>query len=425
MNRAPTSSATVEAVRSFSRRAVLNELEEVARVRLGAAADTPEDMLRELAEDLSVTVRAAVAMNRAAPVQADRLLTFDADARVRTLLARKVALLLPSVPPAERTALQGHVFATLAALVEDEAVRVRAAIADVVKEMPHAPRELIRRLAHDSALPVSEPVIRLSPLLTPEDLLALLADAAVPGVAGAVAQRQGLPASVTDRIAAIADTQTIAALLANRSAAIREATLDALIDRAKPHAEWHEPLVRRPSLSARGARALSEIVTTQLLTALASRGDLDGDVTRDLQRRLAERIAGPQPGRKQQPATDESSLAKIEALAVAMLEDGRLDEAALLAAAQRGEASLCTVMLALAAEVSVAVVERAVTLRGAKAMVSLVWKAGFSMRVAVPLQVLLCHLAPADALAGREGGAFPLAIEEMRWQISFLLRSGR
>ena len=63
----------------------------------------------------------------------------------------------------------------LAELVEDEAVRVRAAIADVVKDMPQAPRELILRLAHDSAVPVSEPVIRLSPLLTTEDLLALLA----------------------------------------------------------------------------------------------------------------------------------------------------------------------------------------------------------------------------------------------------------
>jgi uncharacterized protein (DUF2336 family) len=418
---APASAGTVAALRATAHAAVLTELEEVARVRLGAAADTTPDVLRVLAEDPLVTVRAAVAMNPSAPAQADRLLALDADERVRTLLARKLATLLPSLPAADRTTLEGHVFATLAALVKDEAVRVRMAIADVVKEMPQAPRELILRLARDNSLSVSEPVVRLSPLLTAEDLLALLADAQAPGIAAAMAQRRGLPASVSDRIAATADTQAIAALLANRSAAIREATLDALIGRAQAHAEWHEPLAQRPSLSARAARALSEIVATQVLGALVSRGDLDQDVTQDLQRRLTERLAGRQPA----APSAEPSLAAIEARVLAMAADDRLTEAALLEAAQRGESMLCTVMLAAAAGVSIAVVERAAALRSAKAMLSLVWKAGFTMRAASALQVLLCHLAPDSALAGRDGRSFPLAIDEMRWQIEFLQRPGR
>jgi hypothetical protein len=57
--------------------------------------------------------------------------------------------------------------------------------------------------------------------------------------------------------------------------------------------------------------------------------------------------------------------------------------------------------------------------------VSLVWKAGFTMRVAVAMQTLLARLAPDAVLTGGAGGAFPLAVEEMRWQLEFLGRMGR
>jgi hypothetical protein len=70
------------------------------------------------------------------------------------------------------------------------------------------------------------------------------------------------------------------------------------------------------------------------------------------------------------------------------------------------------------------VVDRASTLRSAKGMVSLVWKAGFTMRVAVALQTLLARLAPDAVLTAGPGGGFPLAVEEMRWQLEFLARMG-
>ena len=228
-------------------------------MRLGASRNRRPICCRSLAADPAVTVRAAVALNIAAPAGADRLLARDRDERVRTLLARKLANLLPSLPDAERDRLQQHALQVLAALVEDEAVRVRAAIADVVKDMPQAPRDLILRLAHDSAVPVSEPVIRLSPLLTTEDLLALLGAAPHAATAAAVAARTGLNETLSDAVAATADDTAIGAMLANRSAAIREATLDTLVSRAADRADWHAPLVRRPVLSSAAARALSEM----------------------------------------------------------------------------------------------------------------------------------------------------------------------
>jgi diguanylate cyclase (GGDEF)-like protein len=395
---------------------------EAARVRLGASATTEPGVLHRLAADPSVTVRAALALNPAAPPLANEALAVDPDERVRILLARKLAVLAPSLSAADQAKLRHAAWETLAGLVADEAVRVRATIADAVKELPTAPRELILRLANDAAMSVSEPVIRLSPLLTSDDLLALLANAPSAGTALAVARRSRLDEAVSDAIAASAGDAAIRALLANPSAQIREATLDALVARSVEHIDWHEPLVRRPSLPARGARLLSEIVATHLLEVLAARADLAPALAEDLRRRLAERLrsdAEEQPN--QAEPTTEQAVARARALA----GRGKLAEEAVLDAARRGEARYAAALLAAAAGISVSVVDRAAALRSAKGLVSLVWKAGFTMRSAVALQSLLGGLAPDAILSDGQGGGFPLGVEEMRWQLEFLSRTGR
>jgi uncharacterized protein (DUF2336 family) len=400
--------------------------EEASRVRLGASGDTPPDVLAALAVDPAVMVRVAVAMNTAAPAEADTRLARDTDERVRTLLARKVSAVIPHLPPEQREHLQAHALGVLQALVADEAVRVREAIADVVKEMPEAPRDLILRLARDGAFSVSEPVIRLSPLLSPEDLLAILTVAPAP-VAGtpsagvAVARRAGLSEAVSDMIAGGTDPAAITALLANHSASIREATLDSLIARAPSHTAWHEPLTRRPALSGTGARALSQIVATHLLRVLAERIDLDRDTTAELRLRLAERLQAHPPGREAAEPTPDAAMTEARSLAKAHV----LNERKVLETVLRGDARRASAMLAVAAGVEFAVVERTGQLRNAKGIVSLVWRAGFTMRLAAGLQTLLAGLGPEASLKANASGGFPLAVDEMRWQVDCLMRGTR
>ncbi len=382
--------------------------DETARVRLAASPETSAELLHALATDPLVTVRAAVALNPSAPAGLDSRIATDGDARVRALLAHKLATLLPHVCGPERERLREHALSTLTVLVEDEAVRVRAAIADVVKDMPQAPRELILRLARDAAIPVSEQVIRLSPLLTADDLLSLLDRPAGPCTALAVARRPGLDESVADAIAATANHGAIAALLRNHSAAIREATLDALAARAAAHEDWHDPLARRPRLSAAAARALSEFVATGLLEVLAGRCDLDPAIMAELQQRLTERL---QPAAPTFPPRHPASMDEAMASARTLLRDNRLDELAVLAAAQRGDARLCAALLAVAGDVPVAVVERAATLRSAKGLVSLVWAAGFTMRA-------------RPSRAGRAGRAGPQRRPARDFERRFSTRSG-
>lgn len=398
----------------------IDQLTDADRVRLAASPLASPTLLETLARDRDVTVRAALAMNPGTPCAVTDLIAGDRDERVRALLGRRLAAMMPSLPGQQLDDLQERALATLLTLVKDETVRVRAAIADVLKDMPGAQHALIMRLASDSAMPVADPVIRLSPLLTAEDLLALLATASTAATATAVARRPGLAAQVADVIAESADSSTVTALLSNNSASIREATLDHLIARAADHTEWHQPLVNRPKLSSRGANALSEFVTTRLLAQLSERSDLDPSITQILRDRLKTRVDHP-------PELEQDSPTVQQAMDAArhMEAENQLTEAAFLAVVRRGEARMCTAMLAVAGNLPVSVVDRACTLRSAKGLLSIVWKSGFSVETAGPVQSLLARLPPESILRGSSTKMFPLSQDEMRWHIEFLTKMNR
>ncbi len=144
-------------------------------------------------------------------------------------------------------------------------------------------------------------------------------------------------------------------------------------------------------------------------------------MTTELRARLTARLGQPAGARPPDDPAPSDLLAEARGRAAA----GRLTETELLAVACRGEVRLAAAMLAVAADVPLALVERAATLRSAKGVLSLVWKAGFSMKLAVPLQSLLGRLGPGVVLTSGPGGTFPLTADEMRWQIAFLGRSGQ
>jgi uncharacterized protein (DUF2336 family) len=267
-------------------------------------------------------------------------------------------------------------------------------------------------------------VISLSPLLSDPDLLAILAAPPHASAEIAVARRHGLSEAVSDAIANQGEAATITALLENHSAAIREATLDSLIARAPGHVGWHEPLARRPVLTGRAVRALSRIVATHVLRTIAARLDLSPEAIAELRQRLAERMSQPQaaaPAVPQGASEGDAALAEARSLHKADL----LNERRLLETALQGDAHRAAAMLAVSAGVDIAVVQRAAQLRNAKALVSLVWTAGFTMRLAIALQALLAGLAPDALMRASFGGGFPLGPEEMRWQIACLTRGAR
>ena len=97
-------------------------------------------------------------------------------------------------------------------------------------------------------------------------------------------------------------------------------------------------------------------------------------------------------------------------------------EAMLLEALRRGDNQGAIQILAAAALVPVTSVEAAITLRSRRGLVSLAWKAGYSMRAATLIQSQLGGIPPDHVLVAAADGGCPLSRREILWQIGFLAR---
>lgn len=392
---------------------ILEEGSRAARVALAADAATPPEALYYLMADSRADIRTAVAANPSSPHQAFAPLAADAEEAVRHALARRLAALAPGLPPAQQDRVAQAAWAALADLAEDAAEEIRATVAEAVKDLPDAPRAMMLALARDTSLRVADPVIRLCPLLTEADLLTLVAAPPVAAMLTAIARRPEISETVADALVATGDPGTIGALLGNRTAAIRESTLDALVVQAAERTSWQEPLVRRPDLPPRAALALSRFVAEALLIPLMERPGLPPDIAARIRSAVANRLAGAlRPG---ETAEDGATRAAI------LLHAGALDDAVMAQASRRGEAPFVSAGLAGLAEVPLRTVEQTVLTRDGKSLAGLCHKAGLSDATADAVVAMLTPAAPAVVSVA----ASLVGDGELRWRIAALERASK
>ncbi|HZS82506.1 MAG TPA: DUF2336 domain-containing protein [Stellaceae bacterium] len=374
------------------------------------------ELLYFLASDPEPAVRAAVAGNSATPRQADLLLARDGDERVRRALAGKIARLVPRLDARTSERLSRALRELLDILAADEAARVRQIIAEALQARADAPHEIVGRLARDGDIAVAGPVLQHSPVLSEGELIDIVDVAPASGACEAVARRQRVGEDLADAIDRTGDILAITALLENRNAQIREATLDSLIDRAPKIVPWHRPLVSRPHLSASAARKLAVFVAANLLEILRARTDLDPAAARDIAGIMMRRL-GESGGLA---AASASPLPTALDRASEMLAAGTLHDEALLSALRQGDHAFVKAALALLASMPIASVERVLAAQSAKGVVALAWRAGLAMRTAIRLQVALGRIAQSAVIEPRADGGYPLPEEAMRWQLDFL-----
>lgn len=369
------------------------------------------EILYYLASDADAEVRREVAANANTPIHAALLLARDKDEAVRAALAQRLATTVRNFVPDSPTPVDPRFFEILDLLARDRAGEVRRTLAEAIKDAPHAPASLIDALACDRDIAVAGPVLRLSPVLSEAQLVKLVA-APAPGVLGAIAQRARLNEALSAQIAASGDEAAIAALLANPTATVDEATLDRLVEQAPSHPAWHPELVRRPSLPARIIQRLATFVAVTLLRQLEQRKDLDG-ATRALIAAEIERRPRETSDEPPEPASDSA------AERVARLKDqGVLNEAAVTGALDAGDRAFVKAALAALSGLTPLIVDKIFDARSAKGIVAVTWKAGLSPRLATQIQLRLGGFPPKQALGARDG-AWPLTPAEMTWHLEF------
>lgn len=396
------------------------------RYALASCDDTPPEILYFLADDPDTKVRRRIAENSKTPRQADLVLARDDCDDIRCVVATKIGRLFPEISETERKVMRRAVLDVLEALAADETERIRELVSNTLKDASDVPQHVVRQLANDPLLTVCGPVLENSPVLTDEDLLEIIASKPVQGALSAISRRASVAHTVSHAIATSDDNEAIAELLANPSAQIREETLDALIDQAPTVTAWHAPLVKRPALSTDAAQRIAGFVAQSLLDTLRARSDL-GKSTLDaiedaIQARLAmEHIAAGNRWLQDAQAPSGSTEREDDAQdrAAKMKRSGNLGEKAIRDATATGDRAFVVAALSLSADVSRSVVERIVSMRSSKGIVSLCWKAGLSMTLATRLQTTICSIPPNSALKQVGCSGYPLTEDEMRWVLEF------
>ena len=100
-----------------------------------------------------------------------------------------------------------------------------------------------------------------------------------------------------------------------------------------------------------------------------------------------------------------------------MFDAGQLDDEILTEALDHGERDFVVAALILRSGLPDSVVRRILATRTATPVTALAWRAGFSMRTALALQLRLAHVPPTKVLNAVYGVDYPLPPEEMERQI--------
>ncbi|MCZ6590052.1 MAG: DUF2336 domain-containing protein [Alphaproteobacteria bacterium] len=428
------------------------------RRKLAQRDDVRPEILYYLASDPDTEVRRNIARNLKAPRHADLLLAKDEKDEVRTDVAGKIADITVNFADGQQDNIYRLTMDALEVLARDQLVRVREILAETLKECPQAPVDVMERLARDREITVSQPVLENSPVLSEEFLVSVISSDPVHGTLSAIARRVALGEDVADAIVHNGDAEAIAALLGNESTQIREETLDRIVDQASGEPTWHKPLVHRPNLHAEAAMRIAEIVAAPLLDDLGKRGDLDADTISAIKEVVLRRLDSDDftnmPQQSAHPALDdkhseESELSPIngteeregEATLPAnqtpensedtkesvvtkrvrqMYLNDELNDHEISSALASGGQEFVIYAVALKSKTPVDVVSRAISMRSAKAIVALCWKADLSMRLATRVQMHLAHIPPSDVLRATASEDFPLSSDEMRWQLEFI-----
>jgi uncharacterized protein (DUF2336 family) len=382
-----------------------------AQEQLATRTDAGEDVLHYLAVNGAVATRRAVAANTGASADSNHLLAGDGDEEVRAVLALKIGKILPGLLNIEKEHISSLTLATLERLARDEAMRVRAILAEEIKELDCVPKEIALLLARDVEQVVARPILEYSPLLSDQDLLEIVVNAEARDSLSAIARRRKLAPRVSDAIVKTLSVPAVATLLMNTDLSLRKSTLDMIIANAAQTKEWHGPLAFRPELSSTMVRRLASFVGASLIEALARRRGLDRKTQLLLAAGVGTRLAGD-------PMVPEVSAVPKNELEAA-LGDNVIDNAFVENAVMQGQRETVILALAHLAKVRKEDVRKILDSGSARPLTALAWRAKLQMRTAFKIQTLIMKLKGGEVLPARRGVDFPMGEDEMLWHLAY------
>ena len=382
------------------------------RLTLAADTQTNKEILYYLAEsDPDPKVRKAVVENEAMPMQVSPKLAKDADEDVRLALARRLIGLLPQLSDDMHSQLYAFAVQALGTLALDEVLKIRVALSSTLKDHAYAPPKVANKLARDVEQEVSEPILRFCAALSDEDLIDILRGHPASWAVQAIAARDEVAPDVSEAVIETDDVPGGRVLLENSSADITDDLLQAIVERARNCPEWHGAIAARPNLPSSVALEMADFVDTSVREILMKRDDFDDELAEEVAEIFKRRMAF---------AFDDDSAEGARDRLKRLIQEDRLNEETLSDAIGMRDYALVNDALAHLAKTNVESVTKVIETQKPRSIVSLCWKAGLSMRMALSVQKDVAHVNHKELLYPKGGTDYPLSEEEMREMLDIL-----
>ena len=373
---------------------------------------TNREILYYLAEqDPDPKVRMAVAQNASAPEHVSTILAMDDDTDVRMALAKRLMDLLPDISQDKQSQLYAFTVQALGMLALDEVLKVRLALSSTLKDHAHAPPKVAGQLARDVEREVSEPILRFCTALADEDLLDILKNHPASWVVEAIATRDQVSENVSQVVIDVEDIQGGTALITNEGASLTDVVLQVIVEKARDFPEWQKPMAIRKSLPAELAKELASFVEGSVRDLLMLRGDFDPETTEEISSIFRRRLDFA--------SDNEDEEEPVEIRLKRAIKEGGLNEDKLSDALGMRDYDFVTGAIAYMAKSDFISVRKIFDMHHPKAIVSLAWKAGLSMRMAFELQKTVGEVQPKEMIYPKDGSDYPLSEEEIKWQLDF------
>jgi len=406
-------------------RSLLDHPDAAVRRDLAARTDLEPEILFYLARDPDVSVRRIIANNPHTPEQASVLLAKDDDEEVRCDLAERVGRIVPDLTPDEKSKAWRAVHQALILLARDQLPRVRRVLSYALHTLPDAPHDIILTLACDPDVSVANPILEFSPVLTDEDLLAVIQSSPMTSSLVAISRRLHVGEEVSNALVGTGQVDVITSLLRNQSAQIREETLDAIIDAAPHQSTWHEPLVNRRVLGSKAALRIAEFVAQGMLQKLASRPDLDAATLATLSHLVNDRLRREEGEKTDVDLFDAEAVRIAQRQVAALAASGKLVERHIMQVAGDNTVPFVAAALAHLSQLPLQAVIEAINAASAKGMLAVCWAADMSAEAAAQLQLKVGRVPPDDVIKPRAGGGFDATESELEWQLDMFVDLAR
>lgn len=203
----------------------------------------------------------------------DRLLEYPTVETKISILEKVTNSYQPAMLTERELALAEQIFRLL---VQDSAVRIRAALAENLKDNAHVPKDIVLKLAQDVE-PVATPILEMSQVLDEDDLLAIVHHSDEIWRYLSVARREDLPESVSDALVDTGRQDVMATLLDNSRIKLSLDTYGKLLDTAEKSDVIATKIAHRPTLPLAVVEKLLTIVSSELAKEMQERFQIDSE----------------------------------------------------------------------------------------------------------------------------------------------------